>query len=164
MHTGEAEMSPVVGCVFAPSAPSDNYVHSLKKITHLLLRKLFDIFVNNLCELLDRPIICLLLKQMGVIGPKALFCKLLAVFWLHYPEQIPAWAKCYSLLLDALAVHQTASASSVCLCGSQVYLLAVTALKAVVLVLFFSPSWHLVRTALRHCEVHRCWSLPETCV
>lgn len=111
MHTREAEMSPVVGCVLAPSAWSDNFVHSLKKITHLLLRNLFGIFVNNLCELLDRPIICLLLKQMGTIGPKALFCKLLAVLL----TPLSRADTCPSEMLQPAVGRLTCSPNSICL-------------------------------------------------
>lgn len=66
----------VVGCVLVPFALSDNYVHSLKNFTHLLLRKLFGIFVGDLYELLDKPIICLPLKWMGEIGPKGLILQI----------------------------------------------------------------------------------------
>lgn len=71
MHVGGVEMSPAVGCALAPFAPSDNYVHLLKKIAHLLLRKLFGIF-----ELLDKPIICLPLKWMGEMGPEGLILQI----------------------------------------------------------------------------------------
>ena len=76
MHAGGVEMPPVVGCALAPFALSDNYVHSLKKIAHLLLRKLFGIFVNDLYELLDKPIIWLPVKWMGEIGPKGLILQI----------------------------------------------------------------------------------------
>lgn len=76
MHVGGVEMPSVVGGALAPFALSGNYVHSLKKIAHLLLGKLFDIFVNNLYELLDKPIIWLPLKWMGDIGPKGLILQI----------------------------------------------------------------------------------------
>lgn len=76
MHVGGVEMPPVVGCALVPFALSDNYVHSLKKMAHLLLRKLFGIFVNNLYELLVKPIIWLPLKWVGEIGPKGLILQI----------------------------------------------------------------------------------------
>lgn len=67
MHVEGTEMPPVIGCVAVPSALSDNYGHSLKKIVQLLLRKLVVIFVSNFCELLDKPIIWFTVKWMGEI-------------------------------------------------------------------------------------------------
>lgn len=67
MHVEGVEMPPVVGCALAPF---NNYVRSLKKIAHLLLRKLFGISVNDLYELLDK------LPLMGEIGLKGLILQI----------------------------------------------------------------------------------------
>lgn len=44
VHVVGCRMPPVAGCALTPPALSDNRVHSLKKIAHLLLRKLFGVF------------------------------------------------------------------------------------------------------------------------
>lgn len=50
VHVVGGERSLVVGCVLAPFALSDNYVHSLRKIMDLLLRELFGVFASDLYE------------------------------------------------------------------------------------------------------------------
>lgn len=93
-------MAPVAGSVLLPwvMIVSTHW----RKLHMYYSRSYFGIFVRNLYELLDKPIIWLPPNEWERLGPGALFCKLLAVLLTPLSRADKCWSEVLQMLFYAL--------------------------------------------------------------